>query len=147
MIMGGFRHFFSEEDKQRISIAISSAEKNTSGEIRVHLEDHCRGDAMKRAETHFGKLGMHKTKDRTGILFYLAVKDRVFAIYGDSGINAKVPENFWDAIRDRMLVMFKESRFADGVIEGINMAAEQLKHHFPAQRENDNELSNEVSTS
>lgn len=145
--MGGYRHFFSEPDKKRISEAIARAEHNTSGEIRVHLEDHCKGDVMKRAEWHFGKLGMHKTKDRTGVLFYLAVKDRVFAIYGDMGINAKVPDNFWDGIRDHMLIHFKESRFADGLIEGIRMAGSQLQQHFPAKRENDNELSNEVSTS
>ncbi len=143
--MAGYKDFIPADARQRITDAIAAVEKNTSGEIRVHLEDHCKGDPIKRAEFHFGKLGMHKTKDRTGILFYVAVKDRVFSIYGDHGINAKVPENFWDGIRDRMLIAFKESRFADGICEGIQMAGDQLLKHFPAQRDNDNELSNEVS--
>ncbi|MCC7303190.1 MAG: TPM domain-containing protein [Bacteroidia bacterium] len=145
--MGGFRHFFSEEDKKNIAVAISEVEKYTSGEVRVHLEDHCKGDVLKRAEFHFGKLQMHNTKERTGILFYLAVKDRLFAIYGDQGIHARVPENYWDGIRDRMLDYFRRSEFAAGVIEGIRMAGEQLKEHFPAASRNDNELSNEVSSS
>ena len=144
--MGNYKDFIGPGDKLRISAAIANAEKQTSGEIRVHLEDHCKGDVMKRAEHHFGKLGMHKTKDRTGILFYVAVKDHQFAIYGDQGINAKVPEHFWNEIRDKMLSYFKEGKFADGICDGINMAGGQLQQHFPAAHKNDNELSNEVSS-
>ena len=143
--MENAKTFFSTADRIRISDAIKAAERNTSGEIRVHLENHCKGDALRRAEHIFDRLNMHKTKDRTGVLFYLAVKDHQFSIYGDQGINSKVPANFWHGIKDHMLICFKETRFADGLCDGIGMAGEQLGKHFPLQRNDANELSNEIS--
>jgi uncharacterized membrane protein len=88
---------------------------------------------------------MHKTKLRNGVLFYLAVKDRKFAILGDAGINAKVPEGFWDNIKDTMLNHFKNGEFARGLSEGIKMTGEQLKKHFPWKSDDVNELSDEIS--
>jgi uncharacterized membrane protein len=79
------------------------------------------------------------------VLFYLALKNRKFAILGDAGINSVVPENFWDDIRDHMLNHFRENHFADGLIEGISMAGKQLKEHFPYQKDDVNELSDEIS--
>ncbi len=88
---------------------------------------------------------MHKTELRNGVLFYLAVKDQKFAILGDAGINVKVPDNFWDDIKEHMLLNFKDSKYAKGLEEGIKMAGEQLKKHFPFQSDDVNELSDEIS--
>jgi len=137
--------FFTEEEKAKVTHAIKSAELNTSGEIRVHVEDHCQEEVLDCAAFWFKKLKMHKTALRNGVLFYLAVNDRKFAILGDAGINAKVPENFWEEIKERMLSRFKEDRFADGLSEGILMAGDQLKNHFPYQKDDVNELSDEIS--
>lgn len=139
------RNYFSKQQKEDISIAIKSAELDTSGEIRVHIENKCPGDAKDRAANIFGKLKMHETELRNGVLFYLAVKNRKFAILGDAGINQVVPENFWDEIRDIMLNHFREGKFTDGLIEGITMAGAQLKKHFPYQTGDVNELSDEIS--
>ncbi|WP_320168169.1 TPM domain-containing protein [Mangrovibacterium marinum] len=137
--------FFSEAEKKQITGAIKTAELNTSGEIRVHVEGRCRGDVLDCAAYWFGKLKMHQTEARNGVLFYLAVSDRKFAILGDAGINAKVPEDFWDTIKEQMLIRFKEGRFADGLSEGILLAGEQLKAHFPYQSDDVNELPDEIS--
>ena len=141
------KEFFTEQEKLDIRDAIIAAEKDTSGEIRVHIENHCKGDSVEHAEQVFGRLKMHETAERNAVLFYLAVLDRTFVIYGDSGINAKVPENFWDSIRDHMLGHFKERRFCQGLCEGIHLAGEKLREHFPHQKDDKDELANDVSFS
>jgi uncharacterized membrane protein len=137
--------FFSNTQKENIREAIREAETNTSGEIRVHIDNHCREDVMDRAAWWFGRLEMQKTEKRNGVLFYLAVKDRKFAILGDAGINAVTPDDFWDHIKERMLEDFGEGRFADGLCQGIRLAGEALKEHFPYQSDDINELSDEIS--
>ena len=137
--------FFSEEEKQKIVRAIEEAEKDTSGEIRVHIEKDCKTDVLDRAAYIFKKLKMHKTKLRNGVLFYLALEDHKFAILGDAGINKVTPDNFWEEIKETMLSYFREGKFADGLVKGIRMAGEKLKEHFPYQKDDINELSDEIS--
>ena len=138
-------NFFSKEEKALIKSAVQEAELNTSGEIRVHIDNHCREDVMDRAAWWFGKLEMQKTEQRNGVLFYLAVKQRKFAILGDAGINAVTSDDFWDAIKEKMLVSFGEGNFAIGLQEGVLMAGKQLKEHFPYQDDDVNELSDDIS--
>jgi len=138
-------NFFSKEEKKQITDAIAEAEMNTSGEIRLHMEGHCKIDVLDRAAYIFEKLKMHETSQRNGVLFYLAVHDHKFAIIGDGGINQVVPANFWDEIKETMLGFFKEGKFTDGLSKGILMAGEQLKANFPYHHEDVNELSDEIS--
>ncbi len=137
--------FFSEEEKLQIVEAIKQAELNTSGEIRLHVESKCAGEALDHAAFWFKKLDMHKTEARNGVLFYLAVADRKFAIIGDAGINEKVEENFWDSVKALMLAKFKEGKFAEGLSEGIGKAGEKLKAYFPYQLNDKNELPDDIS--
>jgi uncharacterized membrane protein len=139
------RKYFPDESKVKIKNAIRTAELNTSGEIRVHIEKHCKGDVLDRAAYIFSKLKMHETELRNGVLFYLAVEDHKFAILGDAGINQRVPDGFWDNIKDEMAVNFREGKFADGLSKGIVMSGDQLKKHFPYQVDDVNELSDEIS--
>jgi len=135
----------SNEEKKRIVDAIKQAELNTSGEVRVHIESHCKKDVLDRASDVFAMLKMHKTELRNGVLFYLAMKDKKFAVLGDAGINAVVPENFWESIKDKMIEYFREGNFAEGLANGISMAGEKLKSHFPYQQDDINELPDEIS--
>lgn len=139
------KDFFSADEQKQIVEAIRRAEKNTSGEIRVHLEWHCKGDVLDRAAKTFAMLKMHKTELRNGVLIYLAINDRKFAIIGDAGINAKVPDDFWDSTKELMVSHFKENRMVKGLVEGIAHAGEQLKKHFPYQQDDINELSDDIS--
>ena len=143
--MESAKKLFSTSDKDQIVEAIRQAELNTSGEIRVHIENSCKGDVLDQAAYMFSKLNMTQTELRNGVLFYLAVENRKFAILGDAGINAKVPADFWDEIKDRVLKDFLEGNFASGLAAGIKMAGEQLKQHFPHQSDDVNELSDEIS--
>jgi len=141
----GIQSRFTEEEKLQIENAIRVAETNTSGEIRVHIEKNCKDEVLDRAAYIFEKLEMHKTDLRNGVLFYLAMEDRKFAILGDAGINQKVPKNFWDEIKEDVISHFREELFAKGLSEGIIKAGEQLKKHFPYQKDDVNELSDEIS--
>lgn len=138
-------NFFSQEDKDQIVDAIKRAELNTSGEIRLHIENSCKEDVLDRAAFWFKELNMHKTNLRNGVLFYLAIDDKKFAILGDAGINSLCPENFWEEIKANMLKEFKENNFTKGLVIGIEMAGKALKDKFPHKSNDVNELNDEIS--
>ncbi len=132
------------QEKQLIS-AIQKAELKTSGEIRVHFDKTLSIDPLERAKEVFVKLKMHETKERNGILFYVNIKHHEFAIWGDDGINQKVPTNFWSEIKSTAFEHFAKNEIIEGLEKGILMCGEQLKAFFPIQEGDRNELSNEIS--
>ena len=137
--------FLSDQEQANVLAAISDAESQTSGEIRLHLESRCKGDVLDRAAVVFETLAMHKTALRTGVLFYLATEDRKFAILGDGGINAVVPDNFWNDVKNRVIDGLASGKPAEGIASGIRLAGEQLSAHFPLEANDINELSNDIS--
>lgn len=143
--MSKVEEFLSAEEEQDIIDAIKNAEKNTSGEIRVHIEETSKTDAYKRAMEVFHYLKMDETKLQNAVLIYVAIADKTFAIYGDKGINEVVSENFWNTTRDVMQQHFKSGNFKQGLVEGINEAGIQLKTYFPWLQDDTNELSDEIS--
>ena len=139
------KEFLGKENELLIAKAIEKAEHQTSGEIRVHIESMCKEDVLDRAAWLFKKLKMLETKDRNGVLIYLSINDRKFAIIGDGGINKVVPEGFWNDIKEMMIGHFMKGEFAIGLINGIEKAGEQLKQYFPWQGNDVNELPDEIS--
>jgi uncharacterized membrane protein len=137
--------FLTKDEEQEIVEAIQMAEKNTSGEIRVHIEKTTSIDTFDRALEVFQLLKMNETQLKNGVLLYLAVADKAFVICGDEGINDVVELDFWDSTKDAMLVHFKQGHFKQGLIDGILKAGEQLKTYFPYEKGDENELSNEIS--
>jgi uncharacterized membrane protein YgcG len=137
--------FFTEEQQAQILASVKEAEKETSGEIRVHIETSFSGDVLDRAAWVFKKLDMHKTADRNGVLFYLAVENKQFAIIGDAGINSKVPAGFWDETSELLMKNFREGKFTEGLAEGVVLAGKQLSTHFPYKSDDKNELPDEIS--
>lgn len=137
--------FFTANEKQLLLASIKEAEDETSGEIRVHIESTCTGDVLDRAALVFKQLGMQKTAERNGVLFYLAIEHRKYAILGDAGINAKVPAGFWDDVSALLAKNFKEGKFVDGLSQGIRLAGKQLKTHFPHAKNDVNELPDDIS--
>ena len=143
--MSKVEDFLTKEEEQEIVEAIRMAEKNTSGEIRVHIEKTTSMDAYDRAMEVFHELKMDETELQNGVLIYLAVEDRHFVICGDKGINDVVQDDFWNCTRDIMVTEFKKGDFKQGLIDGITRAGEQLQKYFPWQEGDTNELSNEIS--
>lgn len=138
--------FFTKEQEAQIVEAIKAAEKNTSGEIRVHIEPSTNGkDALERVIEVFQEVKMHQTEARNGVLIYLAFEDHSFSVFGDKGINEVVGENFWNSTRDLMQSSFKKAEFAKGLVDGITEAGNALKTHFPYQKDDQNELDDQIS--
>lgn len=143
--MSKIEDFLTAEAEQEIVNAIREAEKNTSGEIRVHIEDSTKLDVFERAKAVFHMLKMDNTKEQNGVLIYVAVSDRTFVIYGDQGINNVVESDFWDTTRDAILAEFKKGNFKQGLINGILKAGKALEVHFPWHHGDINELPNNIS--
>ena len=139
--------FLSSKQEQKIIEAIQLAEKNTSGEIRVHIEFESSTDHFQKAYDVFQHLEMHQTKERNAVLFHVAPYDRNFTIYGDVGIDKVTPDDFWEEIKNEVISYFKEDRYTKGLCVGIEMAGEALKKYFPYQEDDQNELSDEISYS
>ncbi len=143
--MSKVEDFLSKVEEQDIVEAIRIAEQNTSGEIRVHIEQTTSKVPFDRALEVFYDLKMNKTQLQNGVLFYFAVADKTFAICGDKGINDVVASDFWDCTKDAMVAQFKSGNFKQGIVDGILNAGEQLKKYFPWSEGDTNELSNEIS--
>ncbi|MCU0445656.1 MAG: TPM domain-containing protein [Microscillaceae bacterium] len=139
------RRFFSTAQEDAIIQTIKTAEKHTSGEIKVHVESQTHEDVFARALEVFRDLNMHHTIQRNGVLFYLATTQREFAIVADEGINRLVAENFWENIKDNMRAQFKTAHFVEGLSEAILATGKALQTHFPYQRDDKNELSDDIS--
>jgi len=143
--MSRVEDFLTAQEEQEIVLAILEAEKNTSGEIRVHLEAHTHMNHFERAKEVFHLLKMDNTKEENGVLIYVAVLDKQFVIYGDKGINNVVAEGFWTSTKDLIESHFKEGRFKQGIVDGILKAGKVLENYFPWNHGDTNELSNEIS--
>jgi uncharacterized membrane protein len=143
--MSKVEEFLSAAEEQVLVSAIHIAEKNTSGEIRVHIEKSTDKPPMERALEVFHFLGMNATQLRNGVLIYIAVESKKFAILGDEGINNVVPEDFWNTEKELILSYFKKGEFSKGLELAILEVGEKLIEFFPYQSDDTNELSNEIS--
>ncbi len=153
--MSKVEDFLTATEEAEVIEAIRTAEKNTSGEIRVHLEAHFNIDKQAnttntyifdRATQVFDYLQMHQTKNSNGVLIYVAVEDRTLVILGDKGINEVVSATFWESTKNIIVNHFKNDNIKQGLVEGILSAGKQLKKYFPYNKGDENELSDEIST-
>tara|TARA_R110002012_G_scaffold321400_2_gene549032 strand:+ start:6385 stop:6822 length:438 start_codon:yes stop_codon:yes gene_type:complete len=143
--MSKIEDFLTAGEEQEIIAAIREAEKNTSGEIRVHLEKTSKIDVFDRAMEVFHFLKMDNTKQQNGVLIYVAVEDRNFVIFGDKGINDVVSDDFWDTTRNAIQIQFKQGNFKQGLVDGILKAGKALEQHFPWEHNDKNELPDTIS--
>ena len=144
-IMSEVEDFLTSEEEQRIVKAIRDAEKESSGEIRVHIENDSTKHCLEHAKEIFHLLHMDETVEKNGVLFYVAAHNHQFAIIGDSGIDKVVPHDFWTSVKDTVTREFSKGNRADGLILGILEAGQKLKQFFPYQKIDKNELSDEIS--
>lgn len=139
------RKFMERADLDAVARAVSEAEAGTSGEIRVHLEARCPGDAMRCAITVFERLGMTRTALRNGVLIYLAIEDRKLAVIGDAGIHQRVTPADWERLRDTLVADLRRGRPRDGLLQAVRDVGEMLRRHFPRAPDDRDELSDRVS--
>ena len=142
------KEFLAVLDQPRIVTAIGAAERETSGEIRIHIQPKAKGgDARYVAEQTFERLGMTKTALRNGVLLFIASEERSFVILGDKGIDEKVPAWFWDEIAAKLTIRFRNGDFTDGIVEAVTSAGKQLKEYFPRADDDVNELPDDIDVS
>ncbi|NND52113.1 MAG: TPM domain-containing protein [Flavobacteriaceae bacterium] len=146
-MLNSIEEFLSATEEKQVIEAIRTAELNTSGEIRVHLEGSCQGNSYERALEVFSILKMDNTKLQNAVLIYVAVHDHSFTICGDEGINLVVPNDFWDSTKDIIEQHFRKKEFSQGLVAGIIKVGEQLKAHFPWDPRDQNELPDSISKS
>ena len=143
--MSKVEDFLTAVEESQIIEAIKIAEKNTSGEIRVHLERTADKDPLERAKDVFCFLKMDETKDHNGVLFYVAVDDKQFAVLGDVGIDKAVPTDFWNSVKSTVLEQFSNGNYAVGLEAGILETGNKLQEYFPYQTNDNEELTNDIS--
>lgn len=138
--------FLSKEQEKSVMNAIKTAETNTSGEIRVHIEERCKGgDPIKRAITVFGELNMQNTELRNGVIVYVATEDHKIAVWGDKGIHTNVGQLFWNDVLAVMTKNFQADDYESGLCDAVLMIGDKLKAFFPYQDDDENELSDDIS--
>ncbi len=137
--------FLSSTERERVKAAVRAAEARTSGEIRIHLDDAVVDEVMDRAAFVFTELEMHRTQDRNGALIYVSVSQHRAAVIGDIGIYEKLPHGFWNDTLHVMLQEFKKGQYCDGLCLGVERLGEQMRAHFPYERGDKNELSDDIS--
>jgi len=143
--MASSNHFLTAKQEQRVVEAIQEAEKKTSGEIRVHIEDHCEDEPLMRAARIFHELGMDQTEQQNGVLIFIASDDKKAAVYAGKGIHKQVEEGFWNDVLKILIDHFKGQAFVEGIEQAIAKVADKLVELFPHERGDVNELSNEIS--
>ena len=142
------KEFLEKLDQPRIVAAIQEAERQTSGEIRIHVQPKAYGGEIRTvAERTFERLGMTKTALRNGVLLFIASEEQRFVILGDRGIDEKVPAGFWDEIAAKLTIRFKNGELTEGIVEAVTAAGQQLKDYFPRAGDDVNELSDDIDVS
>lgn len=139
------KDFLTKDECRRLVEAIDRAERETSGEIRIHIESHCEDDPKERALRTFRILNMSRTAERNGVLIYVASHSHKFAVIGDRGINAKVPAGFWKEVVAAIGENFSKGLYAEGLLEAVEMTGRKLKAYFPYSKDDVNELPNDIS--
>lgn len=142
--------YFSKDDLKKIAGACTSAENDTAGEVRISIFSKRPRKSKKLsleevALAEFYRLGMDKTRDRTGILLFIILVEKRFQILADTGINSKVEQETWDRIAAGLSDYFKNGAYLEGMVKTIQKMGEILARHFPKKADDTNELSNEVS--
>jgi uncharacterized membrane protein len=139
------RKFLNQLQHDEIIAAIRAAEQKTSGEIRVFVSRKTVTDPIAAAQSEFERLGMTKTRERNGVLIYVAPRSQKFAVIGDEGVHQRCGDEFWQQLAGEMTGHFRKEAFTRGIVLAVNKAGELLARHFPGRPDDRNELPNQVA--
>lgn len=142
----GMKHkdFLSQLEHDQIVAAIQEAERKTSGELRVFISHKAVGDPVPTAQRHFVRMGMERTRERNGVLLFVAPRSRKFAVIGDVGVHSRCGDEFWRRVAEEMTGYFRRSEFTAGLVHGIRKVGELLAEHFPHRPDDQNELPDDL---
>lgn len=103
-----------------------------------------RAHVRARAMEQFFARNLDKTRERSGVLIFVSLKDRHAQVLADTGISSKVAPAAWDEVIGELVKGVKTDKPVDGFVGAIAMCGRLLSTHFPAGAENPNELPNTV---
>jgi uncharacterized membrane protein len=139
------QEFLSKLEHDRVIRAIREAESKTSGEIRVLIQrGKLNSDPFVAARKRFYRLGMHKTRERNGVLIFVAPRVHKFAVVGDEAIHAKCGDEFWQGVVHNMRTHFRNEKFSEALVDALKEIGSILARHFPKTSEDTNELPDDV---
>jgi uncharacterized membrane protein len=142
---GSLDRLITPAEQNRLLDKIARIEKRSSGEVRIHVSGRRVDDPLKAARRTFASLGMTATARRNGVLVFLSLPSRSFAIVGDEGIDRVTPPDYWDTLRDALAERFAAGRFCDGLVEILDRVESVLAEHFPYQKGDVDELPDDIS--
>lgn len=137
--------FLSDKEQDIIVEVIRKAEKNSTGEIRVHISSSQEKNNAEQAYQIFCKYCKGQTKHKNAILIHINFTQRYLTIIGDEGIHQRVKQDFWNEIHDRMTILFASEQYLKGITEGVESVGIELAKYFPISGEKQlNELPDEI---
>lgn len=138
------RAFLEQLHHDDLARAIRDAEEKTSGEIRVFITRQPVETPVAAAQQYFLELGMDKTRERNGVLIFVAPISQKFAVIGDVAIHNLCGDVFWQELAALLTGHFQNSDFTAGLLAAIQRAGDLLAKHFPRKPDDLNELPNEI---
>jgi len=142
---GSLDKLISPEEQNRLLDKIARIEKRSSGEIRIHMTERRVKDPLEAARKTFTSLGMSATRRRNGVLVFLSLPSRKFAIVGDKGIDRVTPADYWDGLRDTLVQRFAAGQYCEGLLEILDRVEAVLAEHFPYEKGDVDELPDDIS--
>ncbi len=139
------QHFVQQLEENQIVTAIQEAESKSSGEIRVFVSRRKIDDPLAAAQQAFIRLGLQRTRERNGVLIFVAPRTHKFAVIGDAGIHSHCGDEFWRAVSEAMSDRFIKGEFTQGILHAIRTAGDLLAQHFPHQPDDRNELPDDLA--
>lgn len=140
-------NFLTDYQMASLVEAIKTAEDHSTGEIRIHIDSTTEGNNAEIAFEVFKKLCKDQTAERNAVLFHVNFEQHYLTIIGDAGIHAKVHQNFWDQLHDKITQEFAKGNYFEGLKNAVLETGLELKKHFPITGKNHNELPNEITFS
>jgi uncharacterized membrane protein len=142
---GSLAQLITPEEQNRLLDKIARIEKRSSGEVRIHVTGRRVKDPLETARSTFTSLGMTRTKRRNGVLVFLSLPSRRFAIVGDQGIDQVTPADYWGRLRDTLAEHFAAGSYCQGLLEIMDRVESVLVEHFPYEKGDVDELPDDIS--
>ncbi len=98
-----------------------------------------------RAREQFLARSLQATRERTGILIFVSVRERMAELIADDGVAALVDPKVWDEAMTQLLTGIRHKDPASGFENAVALCGKILAEHFPAlEDDNPNELDDSI---
>src|SRR5688572_13209680 len=146
----GTRRRFSQEVLEAIEKAVAAAESRTGGEVCFAVEtaldipELWSGKTPREcAHEAFAHLRVWDSELNNGVLIYVLMADRDVEIVADRGAATRISPNEWETACRLMEAHFREGRFREGAVAGVEAVGGLLEREYPSRNADRDELPNQ----